>query len=153
MLKTYQGMELEIPYPDNWTVSEVEEEGWVESVLLESPDSSFVSINRYPKDVLPEEVLQQACDAMAAEYEDIEQEDLAFDIGDTDSFGCELRFYLLDLLVVSRLLAFTIGPYSYLVQLQAEDRDFERLRSVFHAMLTKTLQSLDATIDLAELPK
>ncbi len=153
MLKSYQGMDLEIPYPDSWMVSEEKQNDWVDAVTLESPESSFLSINRYPKSDAPEEILDQACKAMSAEYEEVEQEDLAFDIGDSDSFGCDLRFYCLDLLVVSRLLAFRLGRHSYLVQMQAEDREFERLRPVFHAMLTKALQSLDPDVSLEELPR
>ncbi len=146
-------MDLEFPYPESWSVSEDKQQEWVDAVLVESPDSAFLSINRYPKTDLPEEILEQACQAMANEYEEIEQEDLLFDLGDGDSFGVDLRFYVLDLIVVSRLLAFTIGRYSYLIQMQAEDRDFERLRSVFHAMVTKAIQSLDDQISIEELPQ
>ncbi len=53
MLKSYQGMDLEIPYPDSWMVSEEKQNDWVDAVTLESPESSFLSINRYPKAMRP----------------------------------------------------------------------------------------------------
>lgn len=151
-MKTYEGMELILPYPENWTVSEERQGDWVDSVLLESPDSAFLSINRYPSSTATDEILERALQAMKAEYDSVESEDLAFDLGDGESFGCELRFYVLDLLVCSRLLSFQVEPFSYLVQVQAEDRDFDRLRPVVHAMLCRAIASLDEKIDVSELP-
>lgn len=153
MMRTYEGMDLVLPYPDTWTVTEEKTDEWSESVFIESPASAFLSINRYPESAEPDVILDEAYSAMTDEYDELEREDLAFDIGDGESYGCELRFYYLDLLIVSRLMAFRIAERSLLIQIQAEDRDFEGLRPVFHAMLVAGIKSLDPDFDVDELPK
>lgn len=152
MTLVYHGMDLEMPYPENWQFSEEKQGEWVDSVTFESPDSAFVFIQRFSGRESPDAVLQSAIDGMTQEYDEIEQEDLDFDLGEHESFGCDLSFYLLDLLVISRLLAVQLGRYTYLIQFQAEDRDFERLRIVVRAMLVKALESIDAQLDTSGLP-
>ena len=153
MSQIYRGMDFEMPYPETWRFTEEKQGEWVDSVTFESPDSAFIYIQRFGPGIATDEILQNAIDGMKREYDEIEQEDLDFDLGGDESYGCDLTFYLLDLLVVSRLLALQIDRHAFLIQFQAEDRDFDRLRDVVHAMLAKALQSIDAELNVAALPR
>ncbi len=153
MTQIYRGMDFEMPYPETWRFTEEKQGEWVDSVTFESPDSAFIYIQRFGPGIATDEILQNAIDGMKREYDEIEQEDLDFDLGGDECFGCDLTFYLLDLLVVSRLLALQFGRSTFLIQFQAEDRDFDRLRDVVHAMLAKALQSIDADLNVAALPR
>jgi hypothetical protein len=87
-------------------------------------------------------VLEEALPAMKAEYDDVESYEVPSGLTIADSRGMEANFYCLDLLITSRLVAFTVKPYTYLLQMQAEDRTFEKLDLVFQAMQTSILRSL-----------
>lgn len=152
MASIYQGMDLELPYPENWKLMEEREGEWTSGVTFETPGAAFLTIQRQSNEVKADEVLQTACDAMFEEYDEVEQEDLDFDVGEDESFGCDLHFYYLDLLICCRLLAFTIGNYSYLVQLQAEDKEFQQLRLVLQGMLGTAFQSKVDGLQITDFP-
>lgn len=142
MPATYNGLDLECIYPDNWQLKEEIIDGEVAGFTIESPDAAFFSLLRYPWTCAPREVLEEALPAMQSEYEQLEANEFDADLGIADSRGLEVNFYCLDFLVTAQLIAFTIRPYTYLVQTQAEDRTFEQLTLVFRAMLTTVLKSL-----------
>jgi hypothetical protein len=145
MPTTYQGLELECVYPDNWTLMEDSYEEEVVGFTIESPDAAFFSLVRYPWNCAPREVLEKALPALESEYEQFEANPIEPGIGIDDSRALEANFYCLDFLVTARLTAFTIKPYTYLVQMQAEDRSFDQLELVFKAMLATILNSLGHT--------
>jgi len=92
--------------------------------------------------------LEQAQDVMKSEYDNVEYDEVdpGLEIDGkplADSRACDSHFYYLDLLVVSRLIAFTVDRKTYMVQIQSEDRDFQALERVFHAMLVSMLKSLN----------
>ncbi|AMV34135.1 hypothetical protein VN12_18540 [Pirellula sp. SH-Sr6A] len=149
MTKIYQGIGLRCMYPENWNLIEDTEDGQTTGFTLESPTSAFMTVSEYPWNVSPRSAVESSAAAMMAEYEEVEQQ--PFDPQLTfrgevlqDSRGADLQFYFLDLLVTSRLIAFTVDRKTYLVQIQAEDRDFMTLEQVFQAMLISMLQSLEA---------
>ena len=45
-------------------------------------------------------------------------------------------------MVISRMVAFALDHRTFLVQIQAEDRDFDKLEMVFKAILVSLLQSV-----------
>lgn len=152
-MSTYEGLGLSLPYPENWKVTEEKDGELTDSIYLESPKTAFLSITRYQVLAGPDAIVEEAVASMRSEYEEIECEDLLFDIGEDESFGCDLRFYCLDLLIVSRLIAFQADQRSFLIQFQAEDREFEGLRLVIHAMLVTAFKSLAPDLPWDELPK
>jgi hypothetical protein len=152
MTKIYQGLGLSCMYPENWNVTEDTDEGKVLGFTLESPTSAFMTVTEYPWTVPPSEALEQAHAAMKSEYDELEFETFEPNLewqGQplADSRAGDVRFYYLDLLVVSRLIAFSIDHRTYLVQIQAEDRDFESLEMVFQAMLISMLKSVPKESD------
>jgi hypothetical protein len=136
-------------YPENWRVTEdTAPGGKATSFMLESPTSAFMTVSEFPWNVAPNEAVEKAKEAMEAEYQDIEFEPFSPELtigGEAikDLHGGEIHFYYLDLLVVSRLIAFTMESTTYLIQVQAEDRDFETLDRVFQAMILSMLKSLE----------
>lgn len=142
MPKQYSGMGLSFLYPDSWTATEEGQGERGSGVILESPGGSFLSITALSGDLEPEEVVQEAADAMNAEYEDIESEPLTVQIADQDFHGMIQRFYYLDFVIVSKLITVPVDDHLYLVQIQGEDRDMDQQSLVFEAVLTSMLRSL-----------
>ncbi len=141
MPKTYQNsdLSLSILYPDNWIV---EEEPDSEAVTLESPDGSFMSVTRVEPSA-DKDVIGQASEAMAEEYDEIEQEPLSRQVAGVELSGRSLRFVYLDLIVASELLTLESPKGMFLIQIQAEDRAMTEYATVFQAMLVSLAQSLD----------
>jgi hypothetical protein len=149
MTKSYQGLGLSCLYPENWTLTEDTQDDRVVGFTLESPSSAFMTVTQYPWTVTPEDAIDEACEAMSAEYDDVEFEATQADIDwlehPLESFQSgDVRFYYLDLMVISRLMAFVLDQRTFLVQVQAEDRDFESLQMVFKAILISLLKSSHA---------
>ncbi len=142
MPAVYQGLDLECTYPDNWRLTEDRLDEGVAGFTIESPDAAFFSLIRYPWNCAPREVLEKAVPAMKDEYDQFESRSFDPNLGIADSRAVEANFYCLDFLVSSKLIAFTVRPYTYLVQMQAEDRAFDKLDLVFRAMLSTIFKSL-----------
>lgn len=170
MTKVYRGLGLACTYPENWQLSEetFAGDGESETVVgfnLQSPTSAFMSVYRYPMSLSPDEAIQESIKAIADEYEEIEQ--IAFeserdlltthlsnsqpnDNVSNTSRGTDLNFYYLDLLITVRLISFQFARHTFLVQFQAEDRDFTSMERVFQAMLITIIQSLQAADELPD---
>ncbi|MDZ4849328.1 MAG: hypothetical protein SGI77_08535 [Pirellulaceae bacterium] len=146
---TYRELDLECLYPDNWKLTEDNGDEGLIGFTIESPDAAFFSLARYPWNCAPREVLERAVPAMNEDYDQFESNPFEPQLDIPDSRGAEVNFYCLDLLVTSQLIAFTLRPYTYLVQMQAEDRTYQKLKPVFQAMLVSILRSLghDLKID------
>jgi hypothetical protein len=147
MTKTYTGLGLSCMYPENWSVTEDTDDGRVLSFTLESPSAAFMTVTEYPWTVTPQEAIDGACEVMRAEYDEVEfQEtvsDLRIDGQPLDAcLAGEVQFFYLDLMVISRLVAFVLDQRTFMVQIQAEDRDFETLDMVFKAILISMLRSV-----------
>ena len=145
MPKQYSGLGLTFMYPDTWTISEETADGRP-GVSLESPGGSFLSISSLTHGQDPAEVLQEAADAMEAEYEDIESEPYALEIEGRKTTGIIQRFYYLDFVIASKLLTFETDERLYLVQIQGEDRDMDQQSMVFEAIMTSMLRSLQSAL-------
>ena len=170
MTKVYRGLGLACTYPENWQLSEetfagVGESETVVGFNLQSPTSAFMSVYRYPMSLSPDEAIQESIKAIADEYEEIEQiaieseRDLLKthlsnsqpnDNVSNTSRGTDLNFYYLDLLITVRLISFQFARHTFLVQFQAEDRDFTSMERVFQAMLITISQSLQAADEMPD---
>lgn len=142
MPKQYSGMRMSLLYPDTWNITEEAPGQPRQGISLESPGGSFLSINLLEGDQDGEEVVRLASEAMTAEYEDIESEPLSLQIAGDEFAGVIQRFYYLDFVIVSKLIAVRIVDGVYLIQIQGEDRDIEQQSLVFEAILTSMLRSL-----------
>jgi hypothetical protein len=139
MPATFDEYGVRFMYPDNWEITE--RTGGEESVgvTLESPDGAFFSLNRYHRQNAPESLKEQVIGAMRAEYEEIEVVPDPHSVPSQGEAGCELNFFVLDLLVTARILIIPDRQDLLLLQIQAENRQFDKQERVFEAML-KTLR-------------
>lgn len=147
MTKIYQGLGLCCMYPENWTVTEDTDDGKILGFTLESPSSAFMTVTENPWTVTPAEAMEQACEVMKTEYEEVEFDEIESDLtwnGEPlkNCIAADAQFYYLDLMVISRMIAFALDHRTFLVQIQAEDRDFDKLEMVFKAILISLLQSV-----------
>lgn len=134
-------------YPENWKVTEDIDNGKLMGFSIESPCSAFLSVTEYPWTVTPIEALDQSYQVLQADYDDVEFESIDAQLKWEEEplpecVSADVRFYYLDLMVVSRLIAFVLNGRTFLVQIQAEDRDFDQLDMVFRAIIVSMLQSV-----------
>ena len=137
----YNGLGVSVMYPDGW---KIEEDGTEEnSVSFESPLGAFLTITRYPE-LNFSDAVEKAHQVMLAEYDEVESEEFSRTIADHEFNVTALRFVYLDFLIVAELFSFLLGGNTYLVQIQGEDRDVEKLQPVFQAMLTSLFQKAES---------
>ncbi len=133
----FDGLGVSVMYPDGW---KIEEDGTdQDSVSFESPLGAFMTITRYPT-LNFSDAVENAHQVMLAEYDEVESEPFSRSIADREFHGMALRFVYLDFLIVAELFSFALAGSIYLVQIQGEDRDVEKLQPVFEAMLTSLFQ-------------
>ena len=137
----YNGLGVSVMYPDGW---KIEEDGTEEnSVSFESPLGAFLTITRYAELDFPDAV-EKAHQVMMAEYGEVESEEFSRTIVGREFNVTALRFVYLDFLIVAELFSFLLSGSTYLVQIQGEDRDVEKLQPVFQAMLTSLFQKAES---------
>jgi hypothetical protein len=122
-------------YPENWQVTE---EGaadeWPKTVTVQSPGDAFLSIYVYEGGVNLRELVHEAVEAMRAEYQDLEEEEVLQP--DDADYGYNLDFYCLDLVVTTQIRGALLPGLAVVWQCQAESREFEECAMVFRAITT-----------------
>ncbi|QEG42865.1 hypothetical protein [Roseimaritima ulvae] len=139
MPATFDDFGVRFMYPDNWEVAERTASDDSVGVTIESPDGTFFSFNRYPDLASAAELMADVEAAMRSEYDELEVHVPQCDDAGEGELIRDLQFYYLDLLIVSRNLIIPDGNDLLLIQMQSENRDFEKNELVFAAML-KTLR-------------
>ncbi len=139
MPATFDEYGVRFLYPDNWEITERTAGDESVGVTLESPDGAFFSLNRYHRQTDAESLKEQVIEAMRAEYDEIEVVPDPQSVRAEGEAGCELNFFVLDLLVTARILVIPDRHDLLLLQIQAENRQFDKQERVFEAML-KTLR-------------
>jgi hypothetical protein len=135
MPASFESFGIKFLYPDNWKVTDRAEDEGSEGVTLELPSGGFFTIEREHEGQLDEELIEELSDSFEQEYEQIEREDIQLENASPKERAVEFRFYFLDLLVISRVVIFHIGESTYVIQMQAESRDFDANEMVFAAIL------------------
>lgn len=132
-------------YPENWTLLERDEEESDQGATLDLPGGGFFALEMtHSGDV--QAVTDRVVDAIANDYDAIERENLTLDVLPEGTPVTDLRFYYLDLLIVSRVVVLSlksaIDEEALLVlQLQAESRDFDKNEAVFAAILKQIVDA------------
>jgi hypothetical protein len=146
-MTVYDKIDICFPYPDTWTIREEETQEWPRSVIAESPSGAFWGLHVYPgqEDCLL--LVEEAIDAMRAEYDSLEcmppaASAMLEQMVEGEIVGEDMTFYCLDFLVHARVRCFQWRGRTYLTLSQAEDREFEQLADVFEAMAVGLLREL-----------
>ncbi len=134
----FEGIGISLMYPDTWRIEEEPSDS--QGISIESPGGAFMFINCYPS-LSPDEAIENACQAMLAEYDEVETETFTRTVSDRLFEVVAQRFIFLDLIIVSQVLSFTHADNTYLVQIQGEDREVDQLQPVFDAMLASIFQN------------
>ena len=135
MPASFESFGIKFLYPENWTLVERSEDESQEGVTLELPCGGFFTIEREREGQIEEEIIEELSDAFEQEYEEIEREDIELENAGSGEHAVEFRFYYLDLLVISRAVILHTDDSKYLIQMQAESRDFDANEMVFSAIL------------------
>ena len=135
MPATFDSFGVKFLYPDNWTIAERAEDESEEGMTLELPSGGFFSIELEDEGLSDEEIIDRVHDTLKAEYHEIEVESIQLDGAAEDERTTELRFYYLDLLIISRVILVKKDGETLVVQIQAESRDFDSNEQVFAAIL------------------
>jgi hypothetical protein len=132
---TFESFGVKFLYPDNWTPAERAEDEGDTGVTLEMPTGGFFSIELEDEGLSEEDVIERVREAIATEFGEVEVEPVQLEGAIHGERTVELRFYYLDLLVVSRLVLMPAKAETLIVQMQAESRDFDTNEPVFGAIL------------------
>jgi hypothetical protein len=123
-------------YPENWRIAGQSFDSTPQVVELQSPGSAFWTLHVYPADSDAVELVDEFRDAMQAEYENLEAEEIEETWEDEPVVGYDLSFYCLDFLITAKVRCWRMGNSLVLIHSQAEDRDFNEASPIFLAMTT-----------------
>jgi hypothetical protein len=132
-------------YPDNWTIADRAEEDGDQGTTLDLPSGGFVSVDLIAADQV-EELIEGIVSTIAADYEDLERDEATLEVLPENTPVIDLRFYYLDLLIVSRLVVLNpagdeADADALVIQIQAESRDFDKNEPVFDAILKQIVEA------------
>lgn len=140
MPAVFDHLGVRFQYPDGWTL-EAGDETEGDDVTVFSPGGAFWSLTiRSEGD--PGELMGVVVDAMRAEYDELDSEDVEDSIAGEKLTGFDLNFYCLDLTNTAQVRAFRRGAKTYLMIWQAEDREFDELVPIFRAISTSLVEHL-----------
>ncbi len=134
MPATFESFGIKFLYPDNWTLSQRAEDEADEGATLELPGGGFFSIELEDEGLSDQEVFDRVAEAIKEEYHEYEMEPVSLPGADEDEVSVDIRFYYLDLLIVSRVVLLRSESGTLIVQAQAESRDFDANEQVFAAV-------------------
>jgi len=132
--------DIQCTYPENWQLSEDQDQERLASFTLQSPNTAFMSVYICRQGGQTEQLIEEMTALLVAEYDEVESHAIdakTLGLGKVgeDLQAVDLNFYYFDLLVTARLIAFSDPTKTVLVQCQAEDREFDALEMVYRAML------------------
>ena len=143
MTATYDRHELRFLYPENWSISENEADGFVE-ISLESPEGTIWSVSHFPGSSPPGDLIESCASALREQYEDFEKSDFVGEVSGIPATGFDAHFYCLDFLVTAAARVFVLGDKTVLIFSQAESREFDRSRAVLDAITLSLLNQATA---------
>lgn len=143
MTAKYTRDDFSFQYPENWAIEEDPSTGVPRTISVTSEEGAFWSASLYLTDQPLRNLQDQYVDALEAEYEGLEIDDVEFQLADEKILATDFQFYCLDFLVHSRLIATQIGQFNVLIAWQAEDRDFDKLETVFMAITYSAIHQID----------
>ena len=135
MPATFEAFGIKFLYPDNWTIADRAEDESDAGTTLDMPSGGFLSIEMEDEGLSDDEIIEEVAQAIRAEYNEVEIDDIVLPGAVEGERAVEMRFYYLDLIVVSRVVLIKSEQGTLVVQAQDESRDFEKNEAVFAAIL------------------
>lgn len=140
MPTTFDSFGIKFLYPDNWTIADRNDEDGTDGVTLEMPSGGFFAVERERQGQLVEELIEEVAESLEEDYGDVEREEIELADSQIGERAVEFRFYYLDLLIISRLAVIDRQGETFVIQMQAESRDFDTNDLVFAALLKQIRQ-------------
>ena len=125
-MQTFERDRIAIRYPENWTAEESEDaESGAWTVTVSSPETAFLIMSLQPDADHPGDVADQALEALRAEYEELDSEDVVESICGQPAVGFNADFITADTATVCRVRCLTTdaGPLMLLAQVSEYDRE------------------------------
>jgi hypothetical protein len=146
MPAVYQKLGVELLYPENWSITDEDEEAWPRTVTFQSEETGFWSLHVYPPLQDTAEVIKELVAAIGSEFTDIEVLPATETFGETDTAGVDLAFFYLDLLVEAKIRCLATPSATLIWLYQAESREFEKIEPVFQAIAVSMLRTQVAAV-------
>jgi len=141
MPAVYENFGVRFLYPENWTITDEEDDGWPCSVTVQSEETGFWALHTYPPGHELKPIVKELIEAIQAEFSDIEVLPAKETFGDTPTTGVDLAFFYLDLLVEAKIRCLRTPAATLVWLYQAESREFEAMEAVFQAIAVSMLQT------------
>ena len=116
---------IHFQYPENWTLETDSTAPGRQTVSVYSPGGGFWTVALAPSDSDPAQLAETALDAIKREYDELDSEAASESIGDVELVGYDVNFYCLDLTNSAQIRAFNSPIGTYMILVQAEDREFQ----------------------------
>jgi hypothetical protein len=146
----FDDLGIQFQYPENWRLEQEDAQEGGDSVTVYSPGGAFWSLIIHPRTADPARLAKAAVDAMRQEYEELEAESVQEIIAGRDTVGYDLNFFYLDLTNTAAVRSLRTNRRTYTIFCQAEDREFQQIQTVFLAITTSWVRSLDAAGETAD---
>ena len=134
MINTFERDGVRFEYPGNWTAEPAESEagGW--AVSVHSPETAFILVALRPEADDPAQLADRTLEALRAEYQELDAEDVVEAIGGLAAVGHDIDFLTLDTPITcqTRCVGTPAGPL--LVMWQTSEYDRERNEPVLRAI-------------------
>ena len=134
MLKVYTKTGVAFQYPGNWTLDEEsDDESW--AVTVNSPGTAFFVVSLRPDNQTPAQVVDEALDAMKAEYKELEAEPVVESVGGFPAVGHNIDFLTLDTAIGAWSRCVSLAEGNLLIFGQVSELDRRQYEQVLKAML------------------
>lgn len=145
MIRRYQSNLISFAYPENWKLEDSDHQQLPREVSVESPDGAIWIVHAFAPGTDPNAILNETVATFRENYEDFECSEVAVDLPVSPTKTLQADFFCLDFLVTAQIQVFAETPLTYLVVAQAENRQFEAMRSVFAAITFSLVSTTDIT--------
>jgi hypothetical protein len=141
MPAVYQNHGIRFLYPENWSITDEQPDDWPRSVTIQSEHTGFLSLHAYParQDTAP--LIDEVIDSIREIYPELEVLEAREQIGDINTWGVDICFFYLDLLVEAKIRSLRTPTFTLIWHYQAESREFEELQPVFDAVVASLLET------------
>ncbi|HMP80046.1 MAG TPA: hypothetical protein PKD54_11385 [Pirellulaceae bacterium] len=140
MTAVYRNQGIDLQYPENWVLSEVEALPGSPQLLIEAPDGSMLTLVFRERGTDCKLLADELVEIMAQEFPDLESIAAEEELQGVTGAGFDCEVFYLDLLVSAWVRVFAGRNQVIGVLAQAESRDFARHHLVFKAIVASALR-------------
>jgi hypothetical protein len=146
MSRDYHHEGISFRYPDNWRLDREEsEDGW--TVLLQSPDTAFMTLTCDRSGASTEEMAAAALEALRADYPTLEANPQVETLADQMALGHDIQFFSLDLTNTCWTRSLYSDAGAVLILCQVNDTELDEYEPILRAIRASLKVEEDAGAD------